>query len=240
MTPFWVPRSSRLHRDERGMLPPMPEPHPPGAGDIHIPQRPPNFQLTSSPAKRSVNTSYRDPIMRSLARYLALLPLLLLALALPAHADPMDNFTITGGGQTIDFYLPASTTQPCCSNIGQFNFGQVTGTVNGVSELIGVNFITGSGCAVCGTILLEYPSTNWTIFLPSLYGITYSGNYEDETLTFIPGDYPTEGYSQPYYYQDFEINVTSETAATPEPPTLLLVAAAALGGFLLMRRRALE
>jgi hypothetical protein len=154
----------------------------------------------------------------------------------------MDNFTIIGGGATIDFSLPASTTQPCCSYAGQFNFGQITGTINGVSEPIGINFITGSGCAVCGTILLGTPTTNWTIVLPSLYEVTYSGMFPDqgnETLTFIPGDYPTETFGPLPPITSFDIKVTPETAPTPEPPTLFLLAAAGLGGFLLIRRRTL-
>lgn len=176
--------------------------------------------------------------MRPTARCLAFLPLLLLILASPAHADSMDDFTITGPDVTIDFSLPASNTQPCCGSIGQFNYGSVTGTVNGVTDSIEVNFITGSGCAECDSILLGYPSTSWTIYLPPLYGITYSGTYpnQDETLTFLPGDYMTEGYSQPYDYAEFEIKVTPEITATPEPPTLLLfLTVAALGGLLIKR-----
>ena len=179
--------------------------------------------------------------MRSLPRCIVLLPILFLALARPAHADPMDDFLIKGNGLTIDFSVPVSTTQPCCGFNGQFNLGLVPGTVNGANESIAVNFITGSGCAVCGTILLSYPSTNWTIYLPALYDVTYSGTYPDtfETLTFISGDYMTDGYSQPFDYVEFEIKVTPETAATPEPPTLLLLASA-MGGALLLRRRYLQ
>ena len=185
--------------------------------------------------------------MRSRLFCIALLPLFVLALALPAHADPMDDFTITGGGATIDFSLPASITQVCMSCLGapndQFNVGSVTGTVNGVSQTIHLNFVVGSGCAECETILLSYPSTAWTINLPPLYDITFSGTYpnQDVTLTFIPGDYMTEGYSQPSDYQQFEIKVTPETAPTPEPPTLFLsaLAAASLCGLLLMKRRVL-
>jgi hypothetical protein len=159
----------------------------------------------------------------------------------------MDDFVITGGGATIDFSLPVTTTQPCFSCIGspndQFNFGAVTGTVNGVSQSIHLNFVVGHGCAECQTILLNYPSTSWTIDLPPLYDITYSGTYpnEDVTFTFVAGDYMTAGYSdsQPSDILPFEIKVTPEAAATPEPPTLFLFAAVALGGGLLMRRRAL-
>jgi hypothetical protein len=178
--------------------------------------------------------------MRSRLLSIALLPLFVLALALPAHADPMDDFTITGGGATIDFSLPASTTQPCCGLPDQFNFGQVSGTVNGVNQFIGVNFITGSGCAVCHTILLSYPSTNWTLDLPPLYGITYSGTIAnpEETLTFIPGDYTTQTFGTLPPFASFDIKVTPETAATPEPAAFLFLITAALGLPLVKRRRA--
>ena len=181
--------------------------------------------------------------MRSIPRRIALLPLLLLALVLPAHADPMDDFTIVGGGATIDFSLPASTTQPCFSCLGssndQFIFGSVTGTVNGVSQPIHLNFVVGAGCAECETILLSYPSTSWTINLPPLYNLTYSGTNpnEDVTFTFVPGDYMTQGYSQPPAYLPFEITVTPEAAATPEPATILSLITAALALPLLRRRR---
>jgi hypothetical protein len=159
----------------------------------------------------------------------------------------MDDFSITTSGATIDFSLPASTTQACLTCLGssndQFNFGSVTGTVNGASQSIHLNFVVGASCAECETILLSYPSTSWTIDLPALYGITYSGTYpnEDVTLTFVPGDYKTSGYSQPYDNVPFEITITPETAATPEPPTLSLsaLAAASLFGLLLMKRRVL-
>jgi len=178
--------------------------------------------------------------MRSAARWFALLPLFVLVLARPAHADPMDNFSITSTGLAIDFSLPASTTGQFEAAFGQDNFGQVSGTVNGVNELIGVNLITGMGCAECQTILVNYDSTNWTILLPAtpLYNLTPAGAM-GETLTFNPGDYMTDGYSQPFDYADFEIKVTPGTAATPEPPTIFLFAAAGLGGALVMRRRAL-
>ena len=183
--------------------------------------------------------------MRSRLFSIAALPLFILALALPAHADPMDNFTITGGGATIDFSLPASTTQPCFSCLGgsyeQFNFGAVTGTVNGVSQSIHLNFVIGSGCAECQTILLSYPSSSWTIDLPILYDLAYSGTYPnyDVTLTFVPGDYMTGGYndSQPFGTLPFEINITPQAAATPEPATILSLVTAALALPLLKRRR---
>ena len=161
--------------------------------------------------------------MRSMLRCLALLPLLLFVLAPPAHADPMDDFSIIGGGATIDFSLPASTTQACLTCIGssndQFNFGSVTGTVNNISQPIGLNFVIGSGCAECGTVLLSYPSTSWTIYLPdptSLYGITYSGTFpnKDVTLTFIPGDYMTNGSTSHSILR----NSKSRSHRKPPPP----------------------
>ncbi|HZQ42986.1 MAG TPA: PEP-CTERM sorting domain-containing protein [Acidobacteriaceae bacterium] len=183
--------------------------------------------------------------MRSRLFCIVLLPLLVLALALPAHAD-MDDFSITGGGATIDFSLPATTTQPCFSCLGssndQFNFGAVTGTVNGVSQSIHLNFVVGSGCAECQTILLNYSSSSWTIDLPVLYNLAYSGSSpnQDVTLTFVAGDHTTAGYSdsQPSDLLPFEIKVTPQAAATPEPATIFSLITAALALPLLKRRRA--
>ena len=184
--------------------------------------------------------------MRSRLFSIALLPLFVLALARPAHADPMDNFTITGGGATIDFSLPVSTTQVCFSCLGgppeQFNFGAITGTVNGVSQTIHLNFVIGGACSVCQTILLNYPSTSWTIDLPTtLYDLTYSGTYPNEnvTLTFLTGNYMTGGYDQSSDHFPFEINVTP-SATTPEPATILSLLTATLALPLLIRRRAVN
>lgn len=185
--------------------------------------------------------------MRSRLFCIALLPLFVLALSLPAHADTMDNFTITGGGTTTDFSLPVTTTQVCLSCYGssneQFNFGAVTGTVNGVGQTIHLNFVVGGNCAACQTILLnDYPSASWTIDLPILYDLTYSGTglNKDVTLTFVPGDYMVGGYndSQSSYILPFEITIAPQAAATPEPATIFSLITAALALPLLKRRRA--
>jgi hypothetical protein len=176
--------------------------------------------------------------MRSIVRCTALLPLLLVVLALPAHADPMDDFNISGGGVTIDLSVPASATGEFGGEFGQLNLGQIPGTVNGVNETIGVNFITGSGCALCQSILISYPSTSLAIGFPfpPFYELTFVGGASgmDETLTFLPGDYMTGTIGIPF--SRFEITITPETAATPEPPTLFLFTTAALAGCLLLRR----
>ena len=75
--------------------------------------------------------------MRSRLFCIALLPLFVLALALPAHADPMDDFSITGGGATIDFSLPASTHRPARVALEVRTnsiWSRFTGTVNNVSR----------------------------------------------------------------------------------------------------------
>jgi hypothetical protein len=178
--------------------------------------------------------------MRSATRCIAFLPLVLLVLARPAHADPMDNFSITGNGLSIDFSVPVSTTAIYTEIQDQFQLGPLMGTVNGADATISSNFVTMTPCAVCPAILLSYhvggTYGNLTLELPSLYEITPASGM-DETFTFLTGTYMAA--TIPIYYGGiYEIQITPETTTTPEPPTLFLFAAAAFGGLLLTRRRA--
>ena len=180
--------------------------------------------------------------MRSALRCLTLLPLLLLLLTRPAHADPMDDFLITGNGLSIDFSVPVSTTGPAYRIESQVMFGPLMGTVNGADATISTNFVTMAGCAVCPSLLLGYqtPSTmgSLTLALPPLYEITTSG-IDDATLTFLTGSYTTG--TIPFSSDIYKIQVTAETAVTPEPSTfLLLLIPTTLAGALFIRRRALS
>lgn len=160
-------------------------------------------------------------------------------LPLTARADTLDSFTVVGGGLDIALSLPTSTTLPIAFLTGQFQPGPVAGTVNGVSESISTNFLYGTGCAVCSTLLLHFDSQTLFIGLPSLWQVT-SPAAGLETFSFLAGTYNAPSQS-PSGGPVYTINITPQASAvTPEPPPLVLVCTAVLAGGALLRRRELR
>ncbi len=70
-----------------------------------------------------------------------LLPLLLAVFALPlaAHADSIDNFVLTGNGDTVTFSLPATGSYTLHSHFDSFS-PSGPGTVNGVPATVTPTF----------------------------------------------------------------------------------------------------
>lgn len=166
--------------------------------------------------------------------------LLLLALALvprPAHADPMDQITFVGDGDTIQFLVPASTTGPDDLINSDFNPVVSDATVNGVPGDVGVGIVYNIICGICPGILLNANSQIYTLYLPDLYQLTYPSS-TTETFTFVPGTYDTaEEAINVYGDVPFTITIAPEAAtATPEPPSLWLLATGVLGLLFFWRR----
>ncbi|MEO6815610.1 MAG: PEP-CTERM sorting domain-containing protein [Edaphobacter sp.] len=181
-----------------------------------------------------------------------------LSLPLAAHADAIDDFVLTGGGQTITYSLPATSSYP---DFDLFNFFRETAptTVNGVSVGVvqSLYYVTAFN-PFAPTLILDVadaagnPGLN--LYGPQFFSIDYvpaTNPYpywqDDVVPTFIPGTYSLQdvsfpnplGPTQPAIPYTLTITQETPTAATPEPPSLALLATGALAllGLAALKRR---
>jgi hypothetical protein len=173
-------------------------------------------------------------------------------LPLTAHADTIDDFVLTGNGETVTFSLPATGVYTFHGHFDSF-FTSAPGTINGAPVTLDptfyVQYFENVPQAPALSIFSKPPSN-----IPNLYGsIAYTWsivpaqfpNPQDEGtlyITFVPGTYQlqTTGFFPPFNPPlDFSLTITPETstAATPEPASLTLLATGALGITSLAARR---
>lgn len=178
-----------------------------------------------------------------------------LALPLAAHADTLDDFVLSGGGHTLSYSLPATTTFPDDPSV-EFFLASAPTTIDGVSGY----FLTGQYDAIpsqIGTmqldvpqaifgypsILFQGPQLTSVVLVPS----TDPNNPFDIAATFIPGTYSLEGagmsspFDPPGPTLPYTLTITPHdaTAMTPEPSSLILLATGVFGlvGFAAIKRR---
>jgi hypothetical protein len=175
------------------------------------------------------------------------------ALTLTAHADTIDDFVLTGDGQTVTFSLPATGVYTLHLHFDSFS-PSGPGTINGVPATVDPTFyvpyfeIVPQAPALS---IVSNPQSN----IPNLYGsIPYSWfvvpaefpTPQDEgtfNVTFVPGTYQlqtgTTFFDHPFTPPlPFTLTITPETsAATPEPASLTLLATGTFGIISLAARR---
>lgn len=168
-----------------------------------------------------------------------------LILPLTAHADTIDDFVLTGNGETITFSLPASppgnlSTCPTgiitsCLPGFETNFTASTlVTIDGVSTEQLIDFPTGMFLGGLSIGLNPGRLVGDQLFQPDAGDPTFL------TGTFDLSSIPTPG--GPPLPIDYTLTITPETAppTVPEPSTLALLATGALGFTSVIRRRFLR
>jgi hypothetical protein len=189
-----------------------------------------------------------------MSKALFTLALLASALSIPltAHADTIDDFVLTGGGEVLTFSLPATGVYTLHLHFASFG-ASGPGTINGVPGTVGGDFFVPYFEEIPGAPNLTIGSTPPSN-IPNLYGsIPYSwfvvpaafpspSNEGTFNVTFVPGTYQltntTPSHPAPIPLQ-FTLTITPETstAATPEPASLTLLATGALGILSVAARR---
>ncbi|WP_353063915.1 PEP-CTERM sorting domain-containing protein [Tunturibacter psychrotolerans] len=177
-----------------------------------------------------------------------------LSITLTAHADTIDDFVLTGNGETVTFSLPATGVYTLHQHFDSFS-ASGPGTIDGAPATVGATFYVPYFEIVQSAPDLTIDS-NPQSNIPDLYGsIPYSWfvvpaefpNPEDEgtfNVTFVPGTYQLQTgntfFDHPFTPPlPFTLSITPETpiAPTPEPASLILLATGALGAITTLKRR---
>jgi PEP-CTERM motif len=161
-------------------------------------------------------------------------------LPLTAHADTIDDFVITGGGNRITFSLPASPP----GNLSTCPTGIITSCLPGSETDFTVStLVTFDNVSALESI--DFPTGRFGggLSLPQirLFGNGQLFTPDAATPTFLIGDFSLSAINPsgnpPIITYDLTITPETSTAPTPEPASLTLLATGAGGILSLAARR---
>jgi hypothetical protein len=175
-----------------------------------------------------------------------------LSLPLTAHADTIDDFVLTGGGNIITFSAPASFTVLNHPHLVSAGLANVATSVNGLSGYSSnLTFYLNNEVGRGGLDFYLTPSifgggpdtyTDYTLTGPDVASLVIPNLEPLATVMFLPGT-----YSLPQFFNGipqntqggilFTLTITPEAAATPEPSTFAMMATGILGAITTLRSR---
>ena len=175
-----------------------------------------------------------------------------LTLPLTAHADAIDDFVLTGGGNIITFSAPDSFTVLNHPHLVSASLANVAASVNGLSGYSSsFTFYLNNEVGRGGLDFFLTPSisgggpdtyTNYTLTGPDVASLVIPNLDPQATVTFLPGT-----YSLPQFFNGipqntqggitFSLTITPEAASTPEPSTFAMMATGILGAITTLRSR---
>jgi PEP-CTERM motif len=169
-----------------------------------------------------------------------------LSITLTAHADTIDDFVLTGNGETVTFSLPDTGVYTLHEHFDNFQ-ASGPGTIDGVPSTVAATFYVPYFEIVQDAPALSIGSDPLSD-IPNLYGsIPYSyfvvpaefptpSDQGTFNVTFVPGTYQlltgNTFFDHPFTPPlPFTLSITPETpiVPTPEPSSLILLATGALG-----------
>jgi hypothetical protein len=173
-------------------------------------------------------------------------------LPLIAHADTIDDFVFTGGGNIITFSAPASFTVLNHPHLVSASLANVAASVNGLSGYSsGLTFYINNEVGRGGLDFYLTPSisgggpdtyTDYTLNGPDVAWLVVPNLEPQATVIFLPGT-----YSLPQFFNGipqntqggitFSLTITPEAASTPEPSTFAMMATGILGAITTLRSR---
>lgn len=166
--------------------------------------------------------------------------LLLSASTIPlaAHADTLDLFTLTGGGNTSTWTLPSVVSFTVRDGLGPFySTFPITLTTNGVSTNTTVTFEEGN---IVTLTVGELAIINMPYVMNPTF-VSDNGSVSSYTATFDLNSFSGGAYvssSNGTSYIPYTLTIQPDApAATPEPSGLILLATAILAAAPTLRRR---
>ena len=172
-------------------------------------------------------------------------------LPLSAHADTIDDFILTGDGNTITFSAPAIYSAPNPSHMVTATLPDIASSVNGVGGYSlfisfwlpswpfrsGLDFeITPSLSTGVPGVFSEYELTG-----PDLIELLPGTTPTFTVAEFLPGTYSLSTFfvipQNTVGGIPFTLTITPEAASTPEPSTFALMTTGILGAVTTLRSR---